>query len=272
MPTPLQFLMPTKQYFFVRYFVPLLCPILLSDFLSNFLSDFFVRFFIRFSLSDLIICPIFLFRFSVGFICLIFSLEHEIAISCSIFLSDLFGSIYMSDFCPISCRNFIRFSMSDFFVRILLSYFLSDLFCPTCSCPIFCLIFLSDLFLSDFFPIFWSDFMSDFCPIFVRFSMSDFLCPIFLVRIFGPTCSCPIFFVRFFCPILSDLFYPTCFFCPNFCPLFLADLLSHFCVISRQKRWNMSRHVLPPLSCTINVLVFLLLWQYRTVLTSGGVI
>lgn len=139
------------------------------------MPDFIVRFFIRFSLSDLFICTIFLFRFSVGFICLIFS-----PISCSIFLSDLFVSIYMSD-------SFILF--------------LSDLFYPTCLCPIFC-------------PIFFVRFLPD--------SMSRL-------------------FVRFFVPF----FWPIC------CHI--------FCVISLQKRWNMSRHVMPPLSCTINVLVFLLL-------------
>lgn len=143
MPTPLQFLMPNKQYFFVRFFVPLLCPTYLSD---------------------LFICPIFLFRFSVGFICLIFS-----PISCSIFLSALFVSIYMSDF---------------------LSDFISD----------FCAIFLSDLFLSDFFPIFLSDFISDYYPIFyVWFFCPTSTCPIFFIRFF-----CPIFF-RF---ILSDLLMP----------------------------------------------------------------
>ena len=49
--------------------------------------------------------------------------------------------------------------------------------------------------------------------------MSDFLCPIFLSEFFVRLVH-----VRFF---LSDLFYPTCL-CPIFCPLFLADLLSHF--------------------------------------------
>ena len=179
----------------------------------------------------------------------------------------IFCLIFLSEFYPIF---YVRIFLSDFFMSyflcsILLSYVLSDLFCPSCSCPIF----------------FWF-FDPISCPIFARF-LSDFLRPIFFVRffvrIFCPTCSCPIFFVQFF--VLFSL--------SDFLPYFLPDLMSRlfvwffvlsfwpicchiFCVISRQKRWNMSCHVLSPLSCTTNVLVFLLLWQYRTVLTSEGVI
>ena len=134
-------------------------------------------------------------------------------------------------------------------------------------------------FFSDFLIPFHVRFLPDFCPIFyVRFSLSDFF-----VRNFCSTCSCPIFFDRFFYPIfvrfiLSDVFmtgflsyflcpifarFDVSSFCPIFCPLFWPICCHIFCVISLQKRWNMSRHVMPPLSCTINVLVFLLLWQYR---------
>ena len=207
------------------------------------MPDFIVRFFIRFSLSDLFICTIFLFRFSVGFICLIFS-----PISCSIFLSDLFVSIYMSDF----LSDFMSDFLPDIFVRHVLVRFFSDFLIP-----------------------FHVRFLPDFCPIFyVRFSLSDFF-----VRNFCSTCSCPIFFDRFFYPIfvrfiLSDVFmtgflsyflcpifarFDVSSFCPIFCPLFWPICCHMFCVISLQKRWNMSRHVMPPLSCTINVLVFLLL-------------
>lgn len=159
---------------------------------------------------------------------------------------------------------FVRLIRVNLYVRFFVRFhvrFFARYFCPTCSCPIF-----------------WSHFMSDFCPIFVRFSLSDFF-----VRNFCPTCSCPIFFDRFFYPIfvwfiLSDVFmtgflsyflcpifarFDVSSFCPIFCPLFWPICCHIFCVISLQKRWNMSRHVMPPLSCTINVLVFLLLWQYR---------
>ena len=126
---------------------------------------------------------------------------------------------------------------------------MSHLFCPTCSCPIFCLISLgwSDLFLTDFFLIFRSDFMSDFCPIIVRFSISELLYPIFLCEFFCPTCSCPIFcpifFVRFFCPI---------FFVRFLALFFVRFVVTFLGVISRQKRSSMC-HVLSPLSCTVNV-------------------
>ena len=93
--------------------------------------------------------------------------------------------------------------------------------------------------------------MSDFCPIFVRFSMSDFLCPIFFVRFFYPI------FVRFIlsdvfisdflsyflCPISCPIFarFDVSSFCPIFCPLFLADLLSHFlCDFSSKKMEHVS--------------------------------
>ena len=157
---------------------------------------------------------------------------------------------------------FVRLIRVNLYVRFLVRFhvrFFARYFCPTCSCPIF-----------------------------VRFSMSDFLCPIFFVRFFLSEIFVRLVHVRFsltdsFILFLSDLFYPTCLcpiFCPNFFVQFLPDSMSllfvrffvpffwpiccHiFCVISLQKRWNMSRHVMPPLSCTINVLVFLLLWQYR---------
>ena len=134
---------------------------------------------------------------------------------------------------------------------------MSHLFCPTCSCPIFCLISLgwSNLFSTDFFLIFRSDFMSDFCPIIVRFSMSDLLYPIFLCEFFCPTCSCPIFCPIFFVRFLALFFvrFDVSSFCPIFCALFFGRYVVTFLgVISRQKRSNMS-HVLPPLSCTVNV-------------------
>ena len=163
---------------------------------------------------------------------------------------------------------FVRLIRVNLYVRFFVRFhvrFFARYFCPTCSCPIF----------------FWF-FDPISCPIFARF-LSDFLCPIFFVRNFCPTCSCPIFFDRFFYPIfvrfiLSDVFmtgflsyflcpifarFDVSSFCPIFCPLFWPICCHIFCVISLQKRWNMSRHVMPPLSCTINVLVFLLLWQYR---------
>ena len=112
--------------------------------------------------------------------------------------------------------------LSYFLCSILLSYFMSHLFCPTCSCPIFCLISLgwSDLFLTDFFLIFRSDFMSDFCPIIVRFSMSDLLYPIFLCEFFCPTCSCPILLSYFLCPISCSIFCSIC------CHIFGGDFSS----------------------------------------------
>ena len=163
---------------------------------------------------------------------------------------------------------FVRLIRVDLYVRFFVRFhvrFFARYFCPTCSCPIFFWFF--DPISCPIFP--------DFCPIFyVRFSLSDFFVRLVHVR-FSLTDS----FILF----LSDLFYPTCL-CPIFCPIFfvrfLPDSMSRlfvrffvpffwpicchiFCVISLQKRWNMSRHVMPPLSCTINVLVFLLLWQYR---------
>lgn len=172
------------------------------------MPDFIVRFFIRFSLSDLFICTIFLFRFSVGFICLIFS-----PISCSIFLSDLFVSIYMSDF----LSDFMSDFLPDIFVRHVLVRFFSDFLIP-----------------------FHVRFLPDFCPIFyVRFPLSDFF-----VRNFCPTCSCPIFFDRFFYPIfvrfiLSDVFMTG--FLSDFLSDFLADLLSHFlCDFSSKKMEHVS--------------------------------
>ena len=151
-----------------------------------------------------------------------------------------------------------------FFVRFHVRFF-ARYFCPTCSCPIF----------------FWF-FDPISCPIFARF-LSDFLCPIFLSEIFVRLVHVRFSLTDSFILFLSDLFYPTCLwrvflsyflcpifarfdvssFCPIFCPLFWPICCHIFCVISLQKRWNMSRHVMPPLSCTINVLVFLLLWQYR---------
>ena len=83
------------------------------------------------------------------------------------------------------------------------------------------------------------------CPISARFFLSDFLsfCPIFcLIFLFDFMSDFyPIFYGRFFWPICCHTFW----------------------VISRQKRSNMCRHVLSLLSCTVNVLEFLLLWQYR---------
>lgn len=171
MPTPLQLLMPTKPEFFSPIFCPIFCPTSLSDFES-----------------DLFICTIFLFRFSVGFICLFFLFDFHVRSFCPTYSCRFICPI----FCPVSCPIFARY------------------FCPTCSCP-------------NFFWVF--DPIS--CPIFVRFSMSDFLCPIFLSEFFVRLVHVRFFLSDSFILFLSDLFYPTCL-CPIFCPLFLADLLSHF--------------------------------------------
>ena len=197
-------------------------------------------------------------------------------------------------FCPISSPIIIRFSISDFFVRLLhvrfslsdsFVPFFYDLFCPTCSCPIFC-------------PIF-----------FVRFSC-PILCPIYFVRRVhvrffvwylwvGPTCSWPIFFWFFdpiSCPIfarlLSDFLCPICFirfFCANFFVrlvhvrflvlfslsdsfvlfslsdfllYFLFHLLSHFWgwfLVKKDRACVMYCHLCHVLSMCQE---FLLLWQY----------
>lgn len=143
---------------------------------------------------------------------------------------------------------------------------MSHLFCPTCSCPIFCLISLgwSNLFSTDFFLIFRSDFMSDFCPIIVRFSMSDLLYPIFLCEFFCPTCSCPIFCPIFFVRFLALFFvrFDVSSFCPIFCALFLADMLSHFWgwfLVKKDRTCLMYCHLCHVLSTCQE---FLLLWQY----------
>ena len=143
------------------------------------------------------------------------------------------------------------FCTSDFFVRLLhVRFSLSDSFVL-----FFVQFILSDLFLSDFFLIFLTDFMSDFCPIFVPFSMSDFLFDLFVSD--------------FLCPILLSSFWPIYFArrvhvrffvllsLSDFLLYFLPDLISRlfvrflssffgrfvvtfFWMISRQKRSNMS--------------------------------
>ena len=103
--------------------------------------------------------------------------------------------------------------LSYILCSILLSYFMSNLFCPTCSCPIFCLISLgwSDLFLTDFFSDFsirfHVRFLPDYCPIFyVRFALSDFFVRIFLSYLFMSD-----FLSYFLCPILLSYFCPIYF-------------------------------------------------------------
>ena len=84
----------------------------------------------------------------------------------------------MSDFlCPIFLFEFfvrlvhVRFSLSDSFIL-----FLSDLFYPTCSCPIFCPIFFVR-FLALFFARFdVSSFCPIFCPLVLADLLSHFLC------------------------------------------------------------------------------------------------
>ena len=169
-------------------------------------------------MSDLFICIIFIFRLSVGFICLIFS-----PISCSIFLSDLFQLLIRVD---LYVRFFVRFHvrfLPDIFVRHVLVRF-----------------------FSDFLIRFHVRFLPDFCPIFyVRFSLSDFLCPILL------SYFCPIYFirrvyVRFFILFSLSDFLP--YFCPIRCLVFLssflADLLSHFlCDFSSKKMEHVSSSI-----------------------------
>ena len=113
----------------------------------NLYVRFFVRFHVRFFaryFCPTCSCPIFFWFFD--------------PISCLIF----------PDFCPIF---YVRFSLSDFFVRLVhvrfsltdsFILFLSDLFYPTCLCPIFCPIFfvrflpdsMSRLFVRFFVPFF----------------------------------------------------------------------------------------------------------------------
>ena len=123
--------------------------------------------------------------------------------------------------------------------------------------------FLPDIFVRHVLVRIFSEFLIRFH---VRF-LSDFLCPIFFVRFFCPNFLSDLFMSDFFCPILLSYFCPIYFIrrvYVRFFVLFFWPICCHiFCVISGQKRWNMSRHVMPPLSCTINMLVFLLLWQYR---------
>ena len=122
----------------------------------NLYVRFFVRFHVRFFaryFSPTCSCPIFFWFFD--------------PISCPIF----------PDFCPIF---YVRFSLSDFFVRLVhVRFSLTDSF-------LFVRFILSDVFMSDFLSYF-------LCPIFARFDVSSF-CPIF----------CPLFLADLLSHFLCD--------------------------------------------------------------------
>ena len=221
--------------FFVRFHVRFLRDFFVRLVLVRLFSDFFVRFHLRL-LSD--------------FLCLIFLSDF--------YMSDFLYPILLSHFFPIyfvrlaHARFFVLFSLFDSLVLFNVPFILSDVFMSDFLFDISGLVQLVlDRFFSDFSIRFHVRFLPDYCPIFyIRVALSDFFVRIFLSDLFMSD-----FLSYFLCPISCSIF------CSIWCLVFLSDFLCSFFgryvvtflgVISRQKRSNMS-HVLPPLSCTVNV-------------------
>ena len=199
---------------YVRFFV---------RFHVRFLRDFFVRLVLVRLFSDFFVR--FHLRLLSDFLCLIFLSDF--------YMSDFLYPILLSHFFPIyfvrlaRVRFFVLFSLFDSLVLLYVPFILSDVFMSDFLFDISGLVRLVlDRFFSDFSIRFHVRFLPDYCPIFyVRFALSDF-------------------FVRIF---LSDLFMSD-----FLCSFFGRYVVTFLGVISRQKRSNMC-HVLPPLSCTVNV-------------------